>query len=100
MGKLTASEKDQISRVEKTLGMKLTKQQIIGILGRNPFEKKSVGRPIAKTKVKRMQVEEKRQQRALRKEAAEKGNLEPLHLKKLFAERIHRRQKKNQKLME
>src|SRR5271156_1492101 len=94
MGKLNENEKEQISRVEKTLRMKLTKQQIIGILGRNPYEKQKVGRPITKTKVKRIQTidYEKRKQRQQRKEAFE-NDKKSLHLKKLFAEKIPRKKK-------
>src|SRR5271156_388162 len=99
MGKLNENEKAQISRVEKTLGMKLTKQQIIGILDRNPYEKQKVGRPITKTKVKRIKTidYEKRKQRQQRKEAFEKDSKESLHLKNLFDNYEKRKQRQQRK---
>ena len=85
MGKLTKDEKALIARTEKTLGMKLSKKQIIGILGRDPYVKNKVGRPLAQKKVKGTQTEIKEKQRQ-RKQKRENKKDVPMNLQRLFAE--------------
>src|SRR6266853_3218629 len=85
MGKLTEDEKALIARTEKTFRKKLTKEEIIGILGRNPYAKQKVGRPLAQKKVKGTQTEIEEKQRQ-RKQKRENKKDVPLNLQRLFAE--------------
>src|SRR3977135_2530034 len=72
MGRLTKDEQGQINRTQDAIGTKLTREQIVKILGRNPFEKKPPGRPLATKKVK----------------ATQTNDVKTMYLKKLFAEKV------------
>ena len=73
MGRLTKDEQDQINRTQDAVGFKLSREQIVKILGRNPFDRKP-GRPLAVKKVKATQTKD----------------VEPLYLNRLFAEKKKR----------
>src|SRR5271167_1766973 len=88
MHKLTLNEQTQIKNTEKVLGIKLTKEQIIGILGRNPYVKKTLIKP--KKHVSSEEIMTRKLQgeyiRKLRTERRQVNRESPLHLHRLFAE--------------
>src|SRR5271156_5195463 len=88
MGKLTLNEQTQIKRTEKALGIKLTKEQIIGILGRNPFIKKTLHKPKKHISSEEVMIKKLKGEniRKLRTERTQVNRETPLHLHRLFAD--------------
>ena len=93
MGRVTKDEQAQIERIQDATGIKLTREQIVKILNRNPFEKKPPGRPISKRKNRGTQttnssrrfLQESRRE-AVKAERRNKTETEPEPLHRLFGE--------------